>query len=338
MGLHRLPNGNVTEDPNDEARMTNDETMSKHVRRFRIVLALLLIIPSSTVASVKGGRPTQLSGYKAVRVHYSPLNKMIMSVRINGQRANLLVDTASSQIILDAAAAASFGIKPSQGSLGYIRFTQVNGQQLPVGFAQNLTAGSMNFGSLLVALRSSNYSGGAGGHVDGVLGLDLLTRHKAVINCRTKLIFLKVGQTRQMNLSSVAAAEKFTRIPLRRERNGALTVPCSIRGQPARLLVDTGAFITIFHEAFLKSVGIPVEATRVSAHFARGAARKVSAGQINDLKIGGFKTPPAKFGVTALPNFTLLQSSARISGILGMDTLYTCHGIIDFDSMSLFLK
>jgi hypothetical protein len=34
----------------------------------------------------------------------------------------------------------------------------------------------------------------------------------------------------------------------------------------------------------------------------------------------------------------LLQSSARISGILGMDTLYTCHGIIDFDSMSLFLK
>jgi len=43
-----------------------------------------------------------------------------MSVRINGQRANLLVDTGSNQIILDAAAAASFGIKPSQGSLGYV--------------------------------------------------------------------------------------------------------------------------------------------------------------------------------------------------------------------------
>ena len=115
-------------------------------------------------------------------------------------------------------------------------------------------------------------------------------------------------------------------------------MPCSIHGQPARLLVDTGAFITIFHEAFLRSVGIPVEATRVSAHFARGASRKVSAGQINDLKIGGFKMPPAKFGVSALPNFTLLQSSARISGILGMDTLYKCHAIIDLDSMNLFLK
>jgi predicted aspartyl protease len=318
--------------------MTNDETMSKRIRRFRVALAVLVIIPSSIVASAKGGRPTQLNGYKAVRVHYSPLNKMIMSVRINGQRANLLVDTGSNQIILDAAKAASFGIKPSQGSLGYVRFTQVNGQQLPVGFAQNLTAGSMSFGSLLVALRNSNHPGAGDGRVDGVLGLDLFTRHKAVINCRTKLIFLKVDQTRQMNLSSVAAAEKFTRVPLRRERNGALTVPCSIHGQPTRVLVDTGSFITIFHELFLKSLGIPMETTHVSAHFTGGTARKINAGQINDLKIGDFKTPPAKFGVTALPNFTLVQGGAGISGILGMDTLYACNGIIDLDSMNLFLK
>ena len=107
--------------------------MSKPFRHFCIVLAVLVIIPSSMEASVKGG-PTQLSGYKAVRVHYSPLNKMIMSVRINGQRANLLVDTASSQVILDAAAAASFGIKPSQGSLGYIRFTRSQRSTTPRGF------------------------------------------------------------------------------------------------------------------------------------------------------------------------------------------------------------
>jgi predicted aspartyl protease len=307
------------------------------VRRFRFVLAVLLIISSSTLASVKG-KPTQLSGYKAVRVHYGPLNKMIMSARINGQRANLLVDTGSSQVILNAAAAASFGIKPSQGSLRYIRFTQINGQELPVGFAQNLTAGGMRFGGTLVTLRESRHSDTGGTPVDGVLGLDVLTRHKAVINCRTKLIFFKVDQSRQMDLSSVASEEKFTRIPLRKERNGALTVPCSIRGQPARLFVDTGAFLTIFHEVFLKSVGIPMEATRISAHFAPGASRKISAGQINDLKIGNFKTPPAKFGVTALPNFTLRQGNARVSGILGMDTLYDRYAIIDLDGMNLFLK
>jgi predicted aspartyl protease len=316
--------------------MTNKEIMSKAVRHLSI--ALVLILPSLAFGSVKSARPTQLSGYKAVRVHYRPLNKMIMSARINGQRVNLLVDTGSNQVILNAAAAASFGITPSQGSLGYIRFTQINGQQLPVGFAQNLTAGSMSFGSLLVALRNSSRPGAGDSRVDGVLGLDLLTRHKAVINCQTEVIFFKLDQSRRMDLSSVAAAEKFTRVPLRRERNGALTVPCSIHGQPARLLVDTGSFITIFHQAFLNSVGISVEETRVSAHFTRGTARKLSAGQIKDLKIGAFKTPPGKFGVMPLPNFTLLQGGARLSGILGMDTLYNCHGIIDLDGMNLFLK
>src|SRR4029453_12253458 len=156
--------------------MANDEVMSKRTRCFPLVLAILVIIPSSTVASVKDGRTTQLSGYKAVRVHYSPLNKMIMSARINGQRANLLVDTGSNQIILNAAAASSFGIRPSQGSPGYVRFTQINGQELPVGFAQNLTAGSMSFGSLFVALRNSNRPGAGEGRVGGFLGLGLLTR------------------------------------------------------------------------------------------------------------------------------------------------------------------
>jgi predicted aspartyl protease len=250
----------------------------------------------------------------------------------------LLVDTGSNQIILNAAAAASFGVQTSQGGLPYIQQTRINGQSLPLGFAQSLIAGGMSFGSTPVTLRKSSHSDTGGTPIDGVLGLDVLTRHKAVINCRTKLIFFKVDQARQVDLSSVASEEKFTRIPLRREENGALTVACSIRGQPARLFVDTGAFLTIFHEAFLKSVGVPIEATRVSAHFAFGASRKISAGQINDLKIGGFKTPPSKFGVTALPNFTLRQGSARVSGILGMDTLYNCHGIIDLDNMNLFLK
>jgi predicted aspartyl protease len=261
-----------------------------------------------------------------------------MSVRINGQPANLLVDTGSNQVILDSASAESFGVRPSQRDLRYTQLTRINGQLLPVAVAQSLMAGGMNLGRTLVTLRDSSHPHTGDTRVDGILGLDLLIRHKAVINCRTKLIFFKVDPTRHVDLSSVASAEKFTRIPLQREENGALTVPCSIHGQPARLLVDTGAFITIFHEGFLKSIGIPVEATRVSAHFVRGVTRKVSAGQINDLKIGGFKTPPAKFGVTALPNFTLLHSSARISGILGMDTLYNWHGIIDLDSMNLFLK
>ena len=312
--------------------------MLKPFRKACILLVLLVISLPSGVGSIKARQSSQLGGYKVVRVHYGPLNKMIMPVQINGQPANLLVDTGASHVMLDADAAASFGVKPSQRGLRYIRFSQINGQEFPLGFAQNLTAGGISFGSILVILCNPSYSDAGSAHIDGVLGLDILSRYKAMINCRTKLVFFKTEQARQLHLSSVALAEKFARIPLRREENGALTVPCSIHGRPARLLVDTGAFITTFHEAFVRSLGIPLKATRVSAHFPRATTRKVSAGQMRDLKIGDFQAPSAKFGVTILPNFALQQGRTRINGILGIDTLYNYHAIIDLDGMNLFLK
>jgi len=328
----------VIHGPNDEVQMTNDETLLKCVRHFRIAFTLLVITSSSAFGSTKGDRSTQLSGYKAVRVHYGPLNKMIMSVRINGQPANLLVDTGSNEVILDAAAAESFGSQPSQRSMRYIRRSRINGQLLPVGFAQSLTAGNMSFGSVLVTLRNSSRSDDGNAHVHGVLGLDVLTRYKAVINCRTKVIFFKVDPTRQMHLSGVAASEKFTRVSMRQEENGALTAPCSIHGQPARLFVDTGSFVTIFTEPVLKSLGVGLQPTHISARFPTGTSRKVSAAQINDLKIGDFKVRPGKFGVTPSPNFAPRQGSSGMFGILGMDTLYNCHAIIDLAGMNLFLK
>ena len=52
------------------------------------------------------------------------MNKMIMPVRINGQPANLLVDTGSNEMILDTEAAESFGVRPSPRGLLYVRFTE----------------------------------------------------------------------------------------------------------------------------------------------------------------------------------------------------------------------
>ena len=322
--------------------------LTLRMKNARTMALLLVLAPLSIFAAAKNRSAIHLPGYKAVAVRYGPLNKMIMSVRINGQPANLLVDTGASQVILDKDVAESAGVKPFQRALNQVRFSvpsqvftmgsEINGQLLPVGLAQSITAGSMNFGSNPVALRDSPHSGTGAGHVDGVIGLDILRRYKAAINCRTKLVFFKIDQARRINLSSIAASEKFTRIPIQREENGALTVPCSIRGQPARLLVDTGAFVTTLHEPFVRSLGITLEPTRISAQFARGGSKQISAAKINDLSIGAFRVPSEKFGVARLPNFALRQGYSRIAGILGMDTLYMRHAIIDLDGMSLFLR
>ena len=85
--------------------------------RILMVLLPLTLAPISIFAAARNHALSQLAGYRVVPVHYAPPNKMIMSFRINGQSANLLVDTGASQLILDAAAAESFGIKPSQRNL-----------------------------------------------------------------------------------------------------------------------------------------------------------------------------------------------------------------------------
>lgn len=312
------------------------DTRARRLQKLAVLLAC--VAPLSISGAAKNRFAVQLVGYKAVRVHYGPLNKMIMSVQINGHPANLLVDTGSNEIILDTAAAETFGVGPPPRAWRYIGFTEINGRLLPVAFMQSLTAGNVSFGSSPVVLRDSSRSGVGKAQVDGVLGLEILLRHKAVINCRTRLVFFKVDQARRMNLIAVASSERFTRVPLHREASGALTVPCSIRGQSGRLLVDTGAFVTTFPDTFFRFLGISSEPTRVSAQFPTGTTSPVSAAQINDLKIGDFKVPPSKFGVAALPHFALRQGGTRISGILGMDTLYIRHAIIDLDGMNLFLK
>ena len=337
MGIHRSPDGIVSR-PNpvacavlssqplaagDPLRTADSAAIALAFRRqskWTLVSVLLAIAPMAILGAVKSRPAMQVPGYRAVPVHYGPMNKMIMSVRINGQPANLLVDTGSNQLILDAEAAGLFGVRPSQRGLRYIRYTRIQGESLPVGFVQNMSAGSMSFGSSLVTLRKSSHPDAANAAFDGVLGLDILFRHKALINCRTKLVFFKVDQTGRINLDSVAGSEKFTRVPIQREETGALTVPCSIRGQPTRLLVDTGAFVTILHEGFVRTLGLAAEPTRVSAQFGRGVSKRISAAKIDDLNIGRFKVPSEKFGVTPLPQFALQQGSSKIAGILGMDT------------------
>src|SRR5262249_43423513 len=276
MEIYRLSNGVVSARASWETARLPAVCDARAHRLQKIALILFFLAPLSISGTARNLSAMQLPGFKAVPVYYRPLNKMIVSARINGQPANLLVDTGSNQIILNAETAASFGIKPSPRGLRYIRYTQINGEDLPVGYAQSITAGSMNFGSSPVTIRRSPYSDPANANVDGVLGLDLLLRHKAVINFRTKLLFFKVDQTRQTNLGAIAASEKFTSVPIRREENGALTVPCSVHGQPARLLLDTGAFVTALNESFVESLGIASARVPVSAHFPNGLAKKIS--------------------------------------------------------------
>jgi hypothetical protein len=107
---------------------------------------------------------------------------------------------------------------------------------------------------------------------------------------------------------------------------------------PSGLAVDTGAFVTTFDEGFIESLHIPSEPTRLVARFPNRVEKKIRVAKIDDLEIGRFKVCAKKFGVAALPYFVLWQGDTKISGILGLDTLYNNQAIIDLDGMNLLLR
>jgi len=76
----------------------------------------------------------------------------------------------------------------------------------------------------------------------------------------------------------------------------------------------------------------------MNGSFADGISRQVAIGKVAHLKIGDYQVPPQKLAASVLPDFALEQGEAKIAGILGMELLAVSHGIIDFESMNLFVK
>jgi hypothetical protein len=189
---------------------------------------------------------------------------------------------------------------------------------------------------------------------DGIIGRDLLRRHGAIINCRTRQLFVRRNAAHRLNLAGVTRAQGFSAIPLEETRRG-LTLACSIAGRPGRLVLDTGAFLTGLDDDAARLLGLAGEPSRATARNFEGRVRPIQLVQVNDLRIGGVAIPPQKLVVTDLftrrkqrpysgmnrVEFYAPRPSARgdrIYGLLGNELLDLHHGIIDLETLTLFLK
>src|SRR5205085_8155542 len=147
-----------------------------------------------------------LPGYTAVSVRYDSWNKMLMEAVVNGHRARLVVDTGAGYSVLDAGRARSLGVSPVGSDSPFGEFTNLNGERYRVGYINSLRAGAMDFGSGPMALFTPAKAHAAeasrlnGDNDDGVLGADILTRYKAVINCFTKTIFFKADSSAHLKI------------------------------------------------------------------------------------------------------------------------------------------
>jgi predicted aspartyl protease len=319
-------------------------------RRAVVVSAGVLLGSILGLAAAEPARGARGSGYAQVQMTRGPQNHLLVPVQVNGHSAIFLLDTAAVSFIR-ADRARSFGISPQGSEI------RARGRSFPLGTVNELTIGSTAIGATTVALAdASQFRGTAPGRraVDGILGLDVLRRHKAVINCHTGQLFLATTRGARLDLSGTTAALGFTKIPLDRTRRGGITAPCLVHGRRGKLLVDTGAFVTGFDDDGLRGRGIAMRASALTTRGIEGDVRPVQLADISDLRIGGIRIAPQTFavidlygkkkpvrtvtGIGQVEYYRPFPAEQRIIGVLGNELLDQHRAIIDFSTETLFMK
>jgi predicted aspartyl protease len=173
----------------------------------------------------------------------------------------------------------------------------------------------------------------------GLVGVNLLSKYGAVINCRTEQIFL--SPTGNLGMSREKYEQMgFTYVPMNVTSKNRLEVTGTLNGKEFSFFLDTGAYSTLLDDSIRNEVQLPFLQTRteVKAPFANiSKFARYSYGFATDFKLGTYDAKGARLGSTML-NWKESGTSHRFAGFIGIDFLYSRSAIIDIGGRALYLK
>jgi len=143
---------------------------------------------------------------------------------------------------------------------------------------------------------------------------------------------VRVATVEPQQPEASAAASAVAGIPLLRGGSHFLVEARLGGGQPARLLIDTGASLTMLTADTLKRRGIGAHATGKTGTFDTANGRvRAPIYRLDSLSVGDWRVSDLEVGVLDL-------SDARIDGLLGMNFLRHFQFFIDQDAAILRLS
>lgn len=318
-----------------------------------LVLFLCLLVANGPAAA----EPREaLSGYVAMQMSRGPENHLLLHARINGNPVTLLLDTGADVSCLRADRARQLGVRLLDET------ARTGGKAFPVGEVSDLQAGDAHLAKVRFALYPTAESGTAvpgevaSAAADGLIGTDLLRLNGAVINCHTRELFFQTDGAHRLDLAGATRALGFRKVTLTTYKHYFLAAPCHLSGRLGLMIVDTGAFVTALADDAARAFTIKTIPSRLTARGFDGRIRPIELAQVSDLRIGDVAIAPQTFAVIDLFDsrkkvraFTGLNrieryaekdfpAGERIFGLLGNELLDQRRAIVDFGTMSLFLK
>jgi predicted aspartyl protease len=271
-------------------------------------------------------------------------NHLFAPVLVNRKPAWFAVDTGAALTIVDRKKAHELGLATLDKTVELPNQIEVNDRVVPVANLQNLSLGTQSLGSGPVALidltafRARLRNDGTAVPMDGILGLDILERYKAIIDCAQQRIYMQLGSP-----SDLAAVQQDIRrqhlksIPMRITHSGALEVEGNLNGRRYSFVVDTGGFTTLLPVQVASAAGIPIIHTGVNAKGIHSKTRAVWAGITPAMSIGKYNLGTTVVGITALPPGPE-DLRYEFGGLLGADFFFQHHGVIDVGNQKLYFR
>lgn len=133
-------------------------------------------------------------GYVAIKMSDLPTGHRTVTVMLNGQLGQFIVDSGASQTVVDAGAAELYPFRASATGTNVVaaigplqaEAREASGYQVGPVAGGAITLVVADLAAILAAVEAAG-----GGAIDGVLGQDILDRHAAIIDLPRNRLFLK---------------------------------------------------------------------------------------------------------------------------------------------------
>jgi len=267
--------------------------------------------------------------------------KLIMPVSINGSKSTWwVVDTGAQACLIDPSLANKLSLQTAG---------QVHGEggTFPVETVNNFQIGNFSCNDVPCVVRSlgdlkklSVRSEGGALEQTGLIGINLLAKYGALINCRTGQIFLSPTGNLGMSQQKYEAMG-FTHVPISLTPRNRLEIVGSLGGHEFSFFLDTGGFTTALTNGIREEVNAPTSASKIKAvgsFHDFGKNSELSWVEPSNFKLGNYDAKGARVAFTTLNLPDNQGASHRLAGFIGLDFLVDRSAIIDIGGRALYLK
>ena len=153
-----------------------------------------------------------------------------------------------------------------------------------------------------------------------------ISNHLLLVNPRGRTKGISAG------IRSILTKQGYTPVELS-VRRGHLHVSAVVNGTSCRLVVDTGAFLTVLDEGFARSAHLGGYNTGAYAQGIGTKARPIKVSRFPEFKVGDFTIKNASVTITGLDS-ELLGGDGKDAavGLLGAEYLGVHGAIFDFNN------